>query len=262
MALRRAHRPPQRVRRRLGGGVFGTPLRGVAPRRDAPRRTPTSPRSCWWWGRRSRCTIRAGRTPCSSPETGRHRAARLGVPPTRKRATLALARGRDSSSASIPAPVPALGEDSAPDALFGSARTPHNNDAENSELDVLDFDEAWRALLRGAQQVIRPVKPSALRDALAPPTPSSPGGAKRRRRHGGATRSGSFRNESSLEQSGRGRSLVAARAPLRGGRQQRAQRAPARVAARGGAAARDGGGDGAAARDALGDRGASGGGDG
>jgi len=55
--------------------------------------------------------------------------------------------------------VPALGEDSGADALFGFRN-------QDSELDVLDFDEAWRALLRGAQQVIRPVKPSALRDAL------------------------------------------------------------------------------------------------
>jgi hypothetical protein len=37
--------------------------------------------------------------------------------------------------------------------------------SEHSDRDW-DFDEAWRALLRGAQQVIRPVKPSALRDAL------------------------------------------------------------------------------------------------
>jgi len=69
-------------------------------------------------------------------------------------------------SASIPAPVPALGEDSGADPFFGSARIGAHQNSENSELDVLDFDEAWRALLRGAQQVIRPVKPSALRDAL------------------------------------------------------------------------------------------------
>jgi signal transduction histidine kinase/CheY-like chemotaxis protein len=69
-------------------------------------------------------------------------------------------RGRSRLiSASIPAPVPALGEDSGADALFGFRN-------QDSELDVLDFDETWRALLRGAQQVIRPVKPSALRDAL------------------------------------------------------------------------------------------------
>ena len=117
---------------------------------------------------------------------------------TKTRDARARARSR-LISASIPAPVPALGEDSGADALFGSARTPHNNDAENSELDVLDFDEAWRALLRGAQQVIRPVKPSALRDALRAADAEL---ARRREggggRHGGATRSGSFRNESSL----------------------------------------------------------------
>ena len=117
---------------------------------------------------------------------------------TKTRDARARARSR-LISASIPAPVPALGEDSGADALFGSARTPHNNDAENSELDVLDFDEAWRALLRGAQQVIRPVKPSALRDALRAADAEL---ARRREggggRHGGATRLGSFRNESSL----------------------------------------------------------------
>ena len=48
-------------------------------------------------------------------------------------------------SASIPAPVPALGEDSGADALFGSARIGAHQNSENSELDVLDFDEAWRA---------------------------------------------------------------------------------------------------------------------
>ena len=58
---------------------------------------------------------------------------------------------------SIPGPVPA-GEDS----FFGSEMT---RDLAYSDR-YWDFDEAWRALLRGAQQVIRPVKPSALRDAL------------------------------------------------------------------------------------------------
>ena len=59
---------------------------------------------------------------------------------------------------SIPGPVPA-GEDS----FFGSEMT--RDHSEHSDRDW-DFDEAWHALLRGAQQVIRPVKPSALRDAL------------------------------------------------------------------------------------------------
>ena len=74
------------------------------------------------------------------------------------------ARGNENArraGATIPAPVPALGEDSS---FFG-----HGSDASigrsPSELDR-DFDEAWRAVLRSAQQVIRPVKPSALRDAL------------------------------------------------------------------------------------------------
>ena len=104
-------------------------------------------------------------------------------------------------SASIPAPVPALGEDSGADALFGSARIGAHQNSENSEPDVLDFDEAWRALLRGAQQVIRPVKPSALRDALR----AADAQLARRREGGGGDGGdgdGAMRLETVLRESG------------------------------------------------------------
>ena len=59
--------------------------------------------------------------------------------------------------ASVPAAAPTPSDDGS---LFASdaSEGPFERDHE--------LDEAWRALLRGAQQVIRPVKPSALRDAL------------------------------------------------------------------------------------------------
>ncbi len=128
-------------------------------------------------------------------------ARRLGSANTKTRdARARVARSR-LISASIPAPVPALGEDSGADPFFGSARIGAHQCAEDSELDVLDFDEAWRALLRGAQQVIRPVKPSALRDALRAADAQL---ARRRdeREGGGGDGGGATRLETVLRESG------------------------------------------------------------
>ena len=107
-----ARAPPQRVRRRLGGGVFGTPLRGVAPRRDAPRRTRGNvPRSCWWWGRRSVHDPAGEDSVFLSRDGEAPRGASRRSANTKTRDARARARSR-LISASIPAPVPALGGDS------------------------------------------------------------------------------------------------------------------------------------------------------